>query len=144
MDQATVVTIFVALIVGGLGYLGVRFTAKHGASGGVKESAAESLWKVMTTRVEAAEAKVQRYENDRIRTDDKVDTLRSEVLTLRTEQASARNEMIDEKRANRAVVDGLEAQIRDLKDQLAKALAALNARIDEVAELKRELGKPEV
>jgi predicted RNase H-like nuclease (RuvC/YqgF family) len=144
MDQATVVTIFVALIVGGLGYLGVRFTAKHGASGGVKESAAESLWKVMTTRVEAAEAKVQRYENDRIRTDDKIDTLRSEVLTLRTEQASARNEMIDEKRANRAVVDGLEAQIRDLKDQLAKALAALNARIDEVAELKRELGKPEV
>jgi predicted RNase H-like nuclease (RuvC/YqgF family) len=143
MDQATVVTIFVALIVGGLGYLGVRFTAKHGASGGVKESAAESLWKVMTTRVEAAEAKVQRYEDDRIRTDDKVDTLRSEVLTLRTEQASARNEMIDEKRANRAVVDGLEAQIRDLKDQLAKALAALNARIDEVAELKRELGKPE-
>jgi predicted RNase H-like nuclease (RuvC/YqgF family) len=144
MDQATVVTIFVALIVGGLGYLGVRYTAKHGASGGVKESAAESLWKVMTTRVEVAEAKVQRYENDRIRTDDKVDTLRSEVLTLRTEQASARNEMIDEKRANRAVVDGLEAQIRDLKDQLAKALAALNARIDEVAELKRELGKPEV
>jgi predicted RNase H-like nuclease (RuvC/YqgF family) len=144
MDQATLVTILVALIVGGLGFLGVRFTAKHGASGGVKESAAESLWKVMTGRVEAAEAKVQRYEDDRIRTDDKVDGLRSEVLTLRTEQANARNEMIDEKRSNRAVVESLEARIRDLEGQLSDALASLNSRIDEVAELKRELGKPEV
>jgi predicted RNase H-like nuclease (RuvC/YqgF family) len=143
MDPQTVVTILVAAIVAGLGYLGVRYTAKRSTSGGVRETAAENLWTVVTGRLEAAEAKVERYEAERVRTDSRVDGLHNDVLTLRSEVANARNEMIDEKRANRSVVEGLEAKIRDLESQLATALGALNARIDEVAALKRELGKPE-